>query len=114
MSEEVKLLYRQLVTTCLYVLVFIFLTFLTYNKILKKTHRTPFIGDDESSMLFLFVNVISFILILSNLYVNYKFYELDDTLSNELQFYVSILSVIGSIVVIYSILISNNNLNIDF
>jgi len=111
MNEEVKLLYIQLITTCLYLFVFIFFIFLTYNNILKKTHQTPLLGDDEANLLFLLINIIAFILILLYFYVNYKFYQLDNTLSNKLQFFVSILSVIGSLIVIFSIVINNNNLN---
>ena len=113
MNEEVNLLYIQLITTCLYVIVFIFFIFLTYNNILEKTHQTPLLDDDESNLLFLFVNIIAFILILSYLYINYHFYELDNNLSNKLQFFVSILSVVGSLIVIYSIVISDNSLNFE-
>lgn len=109
MNDEIKILYQQLITSCLYIFVFVVFIFLTYNNILKKTNQTPLFDDNEANLLFLFVNVIAFILILSYFYINYKLYELDNNLPNKLQFFVSILSIIGSLIVIYSIIINNNS-----
>lgn len=108
MNDEVKILYQQLITSGLYILVFIAFIFLTYNNILRKTGRPYYFNDEDAKFIILFVNIIAFLLLLSYLYVNYKLYENDKNFSNKLQFIVSIFSIIGSIVIIYSIIISNN------
>ena len=109
MDDEVKILYQQLFTSCLYIIVFIVFIILNYNNILKKLGRPYFFDDTEVKFIILMVNVFAFVLLLSYLYVNYKFYIEDDTLSNKLQFYVSILSIIGSIIVIYAVSISGDS-----
>ena len=113
-EEEILLISIQLFVTVCFIITTFISVLLSYDLLMKKTDRNSLFSDEEASNLDIYnhaiiLGLVIIMVFVSNRYVNITKEREEDTTNSKIQFAVSIITLITSILSIYVTLNSSFN-----
>lgn len=105
-QEEAEILDIQLITTLLFIIALVVSIFLNLNQKYKLLYNEGIISDEEASNLLKTNRILILALFITYLYLGYSDREVDriknkDLTADNLEIFVSYLSVIGGLIILY-------------
>ncbi len=111
-NEEIKYINYQLLGLGMTLITTVIAIIITYNQKLGTAKRKKILTNKDSLKLTYFNRIIILLIAILFLYINYRFYKIDkekevDIKGDILQIIASILTIVGALIAIYVVTLSN-------
>lgn len=113
-KEEIKYINYQLFGLGITLITTVIAIIITYNQKLGTAKKEKILKNEDSLKLTYFNRIIILLIAILFLYINYRFYEIDkekevDVKGDILQITASILTIVGALIAIYVVSLSNTD-----
>jgi len=111
-NEEIKYINYQLIGLGITLITTVIAIIITYNQKLGAAKKEKILSNKNSLSLTYFNRILILLIAILFLYINYRFYEIDkekgvDIKGDILQITASILTIVGALIAIYVVTLSN-------
>ncbi len=111
-KEEIKYINYQLIGLGITLITTVIAIIITYNQKLATAKKEKILSNKDSLKLTYFNRILILLIAILFLYINYRFYEIDkekgvDIKGDILQITASILTIVGALIAIYVVSLSN-------
>lgn len=111
-KEEIKYINYQLIGLGITLITTVIAIIITYNQKLGTAKKEKILSNKDSLKLTYFNRILILLIAILFLYINYRFYEIDkekgvDIKGDILQITASILTIVGALIAIYVVTLSN-------
>ena len=111
-KEEIKYINYQLIGLGITLITTVIAIIITYNQKLGTAKKEKILSNKDSLKLTYFNRILILLIAILFLYINYRFYEIDkekgvDIKGDILQITSSILTIVGALIAIYVVTLSN-------
>lgn len=111
-NEEIKYINYQLLGLGMTLITTVIAIIITYNQKLGTAKRKKILTNKDSLKLTYFNRIIILLIAILFLYINYRFYQIDkekevDIKGDILQIIASLLTIVGALIAIYVVTLSN-------
>ena len=111
-KEEIKYINYQLIGLGITLITTVIAIIITYNQKLGTAKKEKILSNKDSLKLTYFNRILILLIAILFLYINYRFYEIDkekgvDIKGDILQITASILTIVGALIAIYVVSLSN-------
>ena len=111
-KEEIKYINYQLIGLGITLITTVIAIIITYNQKLGTAKKEKILSSKDSLKLTYFNRILILLIAILFLYINYRFYEIDkekgvDIKGDILQITASILTIVGALIAIYVVSLSN-------
>lgn len=112
-KEEIKYINYQLIGLGITLITTVIAIIITYNQKLGTAKKEKILSNKNSLNLTYFNRIVILLIAILFLYINYRFYEIDkekgvDIKGDILQITASILTIVGALIAIYVVSLSNS------